>query len=160
MQIVTKATSITDTSSTLINHIIINDYSAVEHPRDFPLLTDHEIIGTSLTFEKITNAEEPVYRRNLSQDKILQLMGELTGAWCIYTSTDVNLVYSDYSEIISAAVKPIVQKKYPWITPVVREAQYVRDIGYQKLMTIGKFTKTYDMRQFLFCDLKKRTKYR
>lgn len=49
-QIVKKPTRITNTSSTLVDWITVNNYSLKELPRKFPKMSDHSMIGLEITY--------------------------------------------------------------------------------------------------------------
>lgn len=137
-QIVEKQTRVTGVSATLIDHIITNDFSAREVPRDFRMVSDHEIVGTQLSFEILTGKTQDSYFRNLNPETISTLTEELVGANWNYTSTDVNILYTDFSNIIQSALNKIAplrkhkSRKHPWITIAVKEAQKDRDNAYRK----------------------------
>lgn len=137
-QIVTKPTRITNVSSTLIDHIITNDFNAQEVPRDFPAITDHEIIGITFRYRDVLDRDKVFYKRNFNDSSVARLIQELAGASWNYTSTDVNIVFLDFVNIIEKAVATVAPKqkcwtkKYPWITKSVKQAQCERDRIYKK----------------------------
>ena len=92
-----------------------------EVPRDFPAISDHEIIGTECTFNNIPEEQENIHKKCLNDETISDIIVELTGANWNYTSTDVNILYTDFMNIIQTAIDKVTpnenykhkQKKIP-----------------------------------------------
>lgn len=137
-QIVANPTRITNVSLSLIDHIITNEFACCEVERVYPVISDHEIIGTELTLNEKLTKDTNTFRRKLNEEAIANLTQELVGASWNFTSTDVNVLYADFMSIILAAVdkiapiKKISIRKYPWITDKVCEVQKDRDRAYKK----------------------------
>ena len=138
-QIVTEETRVTDRSATLIDHIITNDFTLVEVPRIFPKISDHDIIGVKIKVDGKQQTVENTYTRNLSAQNIENIIGDLIGEAWNYTSTDVDIIYSDFIKILQKILDkwaPLKKNKkgyqHPWITKVVREAQRARDEAYRR----------------------------
>ena len=118
-QIVTKETRITNVSATLIDHIFTNDYSVSELPRNFPIISDHEIVGVEISIKDSAAQSMDTFYRNFNNDVISKVIFALTGANWNYSSTDVNIIYSDLMETIRLAVDDAAPKqrhdckKYP-----------------------------------------------
>lgn len=104
------------------------------------MISDHEIIGTEFTFNTVPEEPETVHKRHLRDETISEIIVELTGANWNYTSTDVNVLYADFMNVIQTAIDKVApkenhkhkQKKYPWITDSVLQAQRMRDKAYRK----------------------------
>lgn len=137
-QIVEKETRITDVSATLIDHIITNDFNAREVPREFTMVSDHEIVGTKLSFEIIPGKIQDSCFRDLNPETMTRLTVELIGANWNYTSTDVDILYTDFISVIQSALDKTAplrkhkSRKHPWITTAVNQAQKERDNAYRK----------------------------
>lgn len=137
-QVVTKPTRITKTSSSLIDYIITNDFNMQEVERDFPRITDHEIIGVNIQTNKPKEVNQPFYSRNLSDENISRIIMELIGKTWNYTSVDVDKIYLDFITNIKMAMEKIApltkinSHKIPWINHEVKQQQQERDKAYKK----------------------------
>lgn len=80
-QIVKKDTFKTDQTSSLIDHIIVNNFATTELQKDFLVIIDHEIIGAKLYGNHGNDSciKFLEYRR-LDDEMISNLIEELTGA--------------------------------------------------------------------------------
>lgn len=138
-QIVTKATRITERSATLIDHIITNVFTLVEIPRNFPKISDHDIIGVNIKIEDKKQTSKNTFTRNLSEQNIQNIVGDLIGEAWNYTSTDVDVVYYDFIKILQKTFDKWASPKkneenyeHRWITRIVRDAQHARDEAYRR----------------------------
>lgn len=141
-QIIKLPTRCTKDSQTLVDHIYTNIAHMEEVERKFPILTDHEIIGTSLSTNMAN--ENCEFMRNLSKNKIEEINLELLGQQWESSSTDVNVLYSNFITNISGTVEKIspLQKRpgnsrILWIDNEVIQSQKERD----RLYKIFKYTK-------------------
>lgn len=142
-QVVTKETRKTNTSASLIDYIITNDFNMQEVQRNFPIISDHEIIGVNIEVNGEQQEIQPIYSRHLSEDNISNIITELVGKMWNYTAVDVDVIYADFITNIQEAlnkfapVNKIKPRKCCWITQDVKQIQKNRDRAYQKFCFTG-----------------------
>ena len=148
-QIVDKDTRVTKTSSSLIDYIITNDFNMIEVPRNFPKLSDHEIIGVNIPFHCKVHKEQTKSIRNINDTAISFIIQELIVKDWNYTSTNVDIIYSAFIKNIQdaldkvAPIKTQLVQKHPWITTDIKQEQQNRDKAYKKFC-ITKMEKDWD----------------
>lgn len=91
----------------------------------------------------------------LDDETTSNLIEELTGANWNYTSTNVDIIYGDFINIIKSALEKIfptqkvLKKQRPWFTHTILTAQKLRDNVYKKfsLTKTNNDWKEYKQRQ-------------
>ncbi|CAH1986084.1 unnamed protein product, partial [Acanthoscelides obtectus] len=120
-QIVQELTRVTNTSATLIDLIVTNNYLLEEITGDFPQISDHRIIGCVLDVQHEIKTEEMKYKRKFNKENINTIIAELYGKDWDYSTTDVDLLYEKFMKNITETVNKVVPlentqtRKQPWI---------------------------------------------
>ncbi|CAH1967304.1 unnamed protein product [Acanthoscelides obtectus] len=137
-QIVQEFTRVTNTSATLIDLIVTNNYLLEEITGDFPQISDHRIIGCVLDVQHEIKTEEMKYKRKFNKENINTIIAELYGKDWDYSTTDVDLLYEKFMKNITETINKVVPlektqtRKQPWINRFVIQARRDRDEAYKK----------------------------
>lgn len=137
-QIVQECTRVTNSSATLIDLILTNNYSLKEATGDFPQISDHRIIGCLLQVENDVKKSEIRYKRKLNTENMNSIVAELYSVDWDYSSTDVDVLYENFMTNITrtvnmvAPLEKIETHKRPWINGLVIRARRDRDEAYKK----------------------------
>ncbi|CAH1965397.1 unnamed protein product [Acanthoscelides obtectus] len=132
-QIVQEFTRVTNTSATLIDLIVTNNYLLEEIRGDFPQISDHRIIGCVLDVQHGIKTEEMKYKRKFNKENINTIIAELYGKDWDYSTTDVDLLYEKFMKNITETVNKVVPlentqtRKQPWINRFVIQGRRDRD---------------------------------
>ena len=136
-QIIVEDTRVTSVSSTLIDLVITNDTNLKELPRNLPNLSDHRTLAVEMTVKDIETKKKYMHVRNLNRDNIDKIIADLNMKNWDYTSTDVNVLYTNFIGNIMSSInkicpeKRILAKVTPWINKNVKQAQKERNEAYK-----------------------------
>ncbi len=143
-QIVKDYTRVTNSTKSLIDYIITNNFDLVEiKPRLLPKITDHDILTINLGTRNSIEEKVFVNSRKLCFEKIQLINQTLLSTNWDYTTDNLNQFYLNLINTASStvdAIAPIIQKeckKKAWINNVVKHSQLERDLAYKKFRLTG-----------------------
>ena len=106
--VITKPTRVTETSATLIDHILTNNFDInASHIQGIlcSSISDHyaifHVAGNVIADDNLT--ENPIIRRDMSHKNILKFINEMKEIdWqCVFVENDAQSAYSKFHEIVS-----------------------------------------------------------
>ena len=112
-QVVTDCTRCCNYSRTLIDYVLTNKSNVKAYVFDEPKITDHSLIGISLSDTKMMpyNKSKIILSRSINSDHFYQInLGLLECAWD-NDSTDVDVLYCEISQKVNILVNTLCPVK-------------------------------------------------
>ena len=143
--VITKPSRVTETSATLIDHILTNNFDInASHIQGIlcSSISDHyaifHVAGNVIADDNLT--ENPIIRRDMSHKNIMKFINEMKeiDLQCVFVENDAQSAYSKFHEIVSCKYNVCfpyrkLTKRYhmnkPWLSAALKQSIKEKDIN-------------------------------